>query len=143
MSNPAPSVTRRSIVLLPVAAAAWFVLSRDRTSDFKVPEVDLAKGREMFDAGSLILDVRKPDRYEYRHIVGALLMPLATLQSAIPAALAYAKTLPILVYCGDGLTIGPEATHILNQAGFAGAVNLTAGIEGWAAAGYPVKKAAA
>ena len=142
MTTTPVSIGRRSIIWLPLAAAAWFVATRDRHS-LSVPEVDLAQAKGMFDGGALILDVRKADRYEYRHILGAMAMPLATLQSAIPMAIAYAKTLPILVYCGDGLSIGPEATHILNKAGFAGAVNLKTGIEGWAAAGYPIKHAAA
>jgi rhodanese-related sulfurtransferase len=133
---------RRSIVLLPLAAVAWVVATRNQQK-FNVPEVDLEQAKRMFDSGVLVLDVRKQDRYDYRHIVGAMLMPLATLQLAVPAALAYAKALPVLVYCGNGLTIGPEATHILRQAGFTNAVNLKPGIEGWDAAGYPVKRAAA
>jgi rhodanese-related sulfurtransferase len=56
--------------------------------------------------------------------------------------LEYAKAQPILVYCSDGLSIGPEATRILNEAGYAGAVNLRDGIEGWDKAGLPVKRAA-
>ena len=45
-----------------------------------------------------------------------------------------------MVYCGDGTTLGPEGTHILNKAGFAGAVNLKPGIQGWAAAGLPIEQ---
>jgi rhodanese-related sulfurtransferase len=140
--NSAVHPLRRGIVLLPLAAVAWLAVTRDQT-DFKVPEVELDEAKKMFDSGVLVLDVRQPDRFEYRHIVGAMLMPLATLKLGVPAAIAYAKTLPVLVYCGDGLTIGPEATHILRQAGFTGAVNLRPGIEGWAAAGYPIKKVTA
>ena len=136
------STLRRGLLVLPVAAVGWAAINRN-DEGFVVPEVDLARAKELFDAGVLTLDVRKSESYEYRHIVGAMLMPLAMLRAGIPEALAYAKSLQILVYCGDGLTIGPEATHILTQAGFAGAVNLKPGIEGWAAAGYPIKKAAA
>jgi len=46
----------------------------------------------------------------------------------------------ILVYCNQGLAHGAEGTEILNKAGFAGAVNLRDGIEGWAGAGYPIQK---
>jgi rhodanese-related sulfurtransferase len=46
----------------------------------------------------------------------------------------------ILIYCGDGVTHGPEGTEILNEAGYPNAVNLKPGIEGWARAGYAVAK---
>jgi rhodanese-related sulfurtransferase len=49
-----------------------------------------------------------------------------------------AKDRPIVVYCNDGLVTGPRGTEILNKAGFARAVKLKEGIEGWSAAGYPV-----
>jgi rhodanese-related sulfurtransferase len=136
------SPSRRGFFLIPGAAATVFLLTQNRTPKFKVREVELAEGKTMIDSGVLVLDVRQKDRFEHRHIVGAMPLPLSVLQAGIPEIIAYAKALPVLVYCGDGLTIGPEATHILNQAGFAGAVNLKAGIEGWASAGYPIKSAA-
>jgi len=49
---------------------------------------------------------------------------------------------PLVVHCGDGVSQGPEGTFILNQAGFAGAVNPRAGIRGWAAARPPVEPGA-
>ena len=128
---------RRGVVLLPIAGAAWLVATKSRRT-FDVPEVDVGEAKKLFDAGARIIDVRKMDRFDYRHIVGALPVPLAVLQAAIPIALASAKQTAILVYCGDGLSIGPEGTHILRSAGYTGAVNLKGGIEGWSAAGFPV-----
>jgi rhodanese-related sulfurtransferase len=75
-----------------------------------------------------------------RHIAGALLVPLAQLQAAIPAALAGAKDRPIVVYCNDGINSGPEGTQVLNKAGYNGAVNLRNGIEGWEKAGFPIER---
>jgi rhodanese-related sulfurtransferase len=46
----------------------------------------------------------------------------------------------VVIYCGDGSTSGPEATAMLNKAGFTRAVNLNPGFEGWRAAGMPVRK---
>lgn len=132
---------RRGVVLLPAAGAAWLLATRSRRA-FDVPEVDVGRAKELFDAGTRIIDVRKMDRFDYRHIVGALPVPLAVLQAAIPIALASAKEAAILVYCGDGLSIGPEGTHILRSAGYSGAVNLKGGIEGWAAAGLPITRQA-
>jgi rhodanese-related sulfurtransferase len=38
------------------------------------------------------------------------------------------------------LEVGPEGTELLNKAGYANAVNMEAGIKGWADAGLPVQK---
>lgn len=40
----------------------------------------------------------------------------------------------------DGTTTGPEATQVLNKAGYSKAVNLKSGIEGWERAGLAVAK---
>jgi len=133
---------RRALLLLPLAGAGLVIFGGDKSPTFTVPEVDLAKGKELLESGALVLDVRKQDGYQFRHIVGALLMPLATLRLGVPATIEYAKSQAILVYCGNGLSMGPEATHILNAAGYAGAVNLHEGIEGWDKAGLPVQRAA-
>ena len=89
--------------------------------------------------GALVIDVRDRAAYEARHIAGAISAPVATLSTAIPASLESARTLPIVVYCGDGTTLGPEGTLVLNKAGFPGAVNLKPGIQGWASAGLPIE----
>lgn len=68
-----------------------------------------------------------------------MLAPLSTLSPAIPTSLEYARSLPVIVYCGDGSTLGPEGTYVLNKAGFAGAVNLKPGMQGWASAGLPIE----
>jgi rhodanese-related sulfurtransferase len=134
-------VTRRGLLLLPFAGVGLVIFGSDKSPTFTVPEVDLAKAKALLESGALVLDVRKQDSYQFRHIVGAWLMPLATLRLGVPASIEYAKSQPILVYCGNGLSIGPEATHILNTAGYTGAVNLHEGIEGWDKAGLPVKRA--
>jgi rhodanese-related sulfurtransferase len=54
-------------------------------------------------------------------------------------SLAAAKALTIIVYCNRGLSHGSEATQLLLAGGFARAVNLSSGIEGWAEAGMPVE----
>ena len=107
---------------------------------FNVPEVDLAQARALVEAGAMVLDVRGQEQFTARHLPGAIVIPLAVLQSGIPASLVAAKDRPIVVYCNQGLLHGPEATQILHQAGFTHAVNLKAGIEGWAEAGLPIIK---
>jgi len=108
---------------------------------YKVREVDVTGAKALIDAGALVVDVRGKEQFNARHIPGAMLIALDDLRSGIPAQLrAIAKDRPILVYCNQGLVHGPEGTDILNKAGFAGAVNLKDGIEGWVGAGQAVRK---
>lgn len=132
--------TRRLLLTLPLAAGGLFLLGRSpKQSEFNVKEVLLEEARLLIAAGALVIDVRARAAYEAKHIAGALLAPIATLSAAVPASLERARTQPIVVYCGDGTTLGPEGTHVLNKAGFTHAVNLKPGIQGWAAAGLPVE----
>ena len=135
--------SRRALLLLPLAAGAIYLFGRSSTpknSDFNVKEVLLEEAQALIAAGALVLDVRERAAYETRHIAGALLAPVSALVASIPASLADARSKPIVVYCGNGTTIGPEGTHVLNKAGYTQAVNLKPGIEGWAAAGLPIER---
>jgi rhodanese-related sulfurtransferase len=88
----------------------------------------------------VVVDARADDAYRHRHLPDAINLPLATLRLGVPATFSAAKEMPVLVYCGNGTTIGPEATSLLNRAGYARAVNLKPGIEGWADARLPIAK---
>jgi rhodanese-related sulfurtransferase len=133
---------RRALLLFPVAAGALFLLARSRRpSAYDIREVGVEEAKGLWKAGALVVDTRALDKFDYRHLPGAISVPLAVLRAGIPTSFTAAKATPILVYCGDGLSIGPEATHLLNQAGYVNAVNLKQGIEGWAAAKLPVEKA--
>jgi rhodanese-related sulfurtransferase len=108
---------------------------------YNIREVDVSAARELMDSGALIIDVRGKEQFDFRHIPGAILITLEELHQALPAILrAEAKERVIVVYCGEGLAHGPEGTDLLNKAGFANAVNLKSGIEGWVAAGHAVSK---
>ncbi|MBW8848621.1 MAG: rhodanese-like domain-containing protein [Burkholderiales bacterium] len=137
--------TRRLLVAAPLAAGVLYMLGRSDPNAppaFNVKEVLLDEARALIAAGAWVVDVRERAAYEVRHLPGAVLAPVSSLAQSIPAALAAARELPVLVYCGDGRTIGPKGTHLLNAAGFAGAVNLKPGIQGWADAGLPIEKGA-
>ncbi|WP_409482723.1 rhodanese-like domain-containing protein [Noviherbaspirillum sp. ST 5-3] len=130
---------------MPVAAGALYVLGRSdspKRAEFNVREVVLAEAQALIAAGALVLDVRQRAAYETKHIAGAILAPVEALSAAIPASLAQARERAIVVYCGDGSTLGPEGTYVLNKAGYSQAVNLKAGIQGWAAAGLPIEQGA-
>jgi len=137
-SSPSFQIDRRALLFMPIAVGGLYLLGNSPARTFNVTHVEVAVAKAMVDAGALVIDVREPDKYKYRHLVGAMLLPLATLRLGVPASLAHAKAMPVLVYCSDGVTVGPEGTDLLNKAGFAGAVNLKGGIEGWVAAGLPV-----
>ena len=137
--------SRRALLLLPLAAGAVYVFGRSSTPtniEFNVREVLLEEAQALIAAGALILDVRERAAYETRHLAGAILAPVAVLAASIPASLEHARGKPIVVYCGNGSTLGPEGTHLLNKAGYAHAVNLKPGLEGWAAAGLPIERGA-
>jgi rhodanese-related sulfurtransferase len=137
-SSRSLQIDRRALLLMPVAVGGLYLVGNSPSRTFNITNVEVAVAKTMVDAGALVIDVREADKYKFRHLVAAMLLPLATLRLGVPASLAYAKTMPILVYCSDGVAVGPEGTELLNKAGFAGAVNLKTGIEGWVAAGLPV-----
>lgn len=115
-----------------------FLLARP-APHFDVRSISVLEASQLIASGAIVVDVREHEPYRGRHIPGAVSAPLSSLRKAIPAEIAQAKTRPVVVYCGDGLAIGPEGTSILNKAGFANAVNLEGGIQAWAGAGYAVE----
>jgi rhodanese-related sulfurtransferase len=134
--------SRRGMLLLPVVLGGFYFLGTSALSrhpTVSIKEVMLEEAKVLIAAGALVLDVRNQAAYEARHIAGAISAPLSKLSAAIPASLAYAHALPIVVYCGDGSTLGPDGTQLLNKAGFQAAVNLKPGIQGWASAGLPIE----
>ena len=134
----------KNILYAAAALLALFFMIRTGSSEsFDVRSVTAIEAKALIDSGALVVDVRGKEQFDGRHIPGAISVPLAMLRAAIPASLAHATTKPVVVYCGDGVTIGPEGTALLNKAGYAKAVNLQAGIQGWADAGYPVNDQAA
>jgi rhodanese-related sulfurtransferase len=135
-----PSVQRRSVVIAGVATAAGllFLHRSEQKAAPPVPEVDVAGAKALIAAGALIVDVRGKDPFDYRHLPGALWISLAQLSAGIPASLADAKDKAIVVYCNDGIATGPKGTRVLLDHGYARAVNLKSGVEGWDAAGLPM-----
>ena len=137
------SQSRRAMLALPIGIGFLYFLSRSEPPKhpaFDIKEVLLEEAKALIAVGAFVVDVRERVAYEARHIAGAILAPVATLSAGIPASLEHARSMPVVVYCGDGTSLGPEGTFILNKAGFAGAVNLKPGIQGWAAAGLPIEQ---
>lgn len=131
---------RHILILFALTIALLIMMSQSPQRHFNIINVNVGEAKALIESGALVIDVREKKQFDYRHIPGAILIPVAVLRSGIPASIAYAKDKPIVVYCGDGVTHGPEGTELLNKAGFKKAVNIQRGIEGWAGAGLPVKK---
>lgn len=132
--------SRTTLTLVAVGAALIFSFSLSSNKSFDIKNVTVPEAKALVDTGALVIDVRSEEAYKHRHIPGAILMPLSVLRVGIPASLAYAKDKPVVVYCNDGVTTGPEGTHLLNKAGYTKAVNIKSGIEGWAGAALPIQK---
>lgn len=137
---------RNPRIMLAIGGMAFAVILmsqiRSPPAGLGVASVTTTQAKELIDQGALVVDVRGPKSFATRHIAGALHFPVESLRQTIPQALSKAKTDSIVVYCGDGETLGPEGTAVLNRAGFAKAVNLKGGIPAWAKAGLPVEKSA-
>jgi rhodanese-related sulfurtransferase len=127
-----------SILFLVTALALGLqsALRYGAASQYNVNEVSALEAKVLIDEGALVIDVRERAASDRNHVPGAMLFPLELLPARL-AQLEYAKAKKIVVYCGDGSTRGPQATSILNNAGFAQAVNLRSGFEGWRKAGLP------
>lgn len=134
------TVNRRNVLgLLFMGGSFAWLISRPKTR-YDVPEIDITEAKSRIDAGALVIDVRGLEAFNARHLPAAMLIALGTLRATIPSILVEAKTKPLVVYCADGASSGPEATHLLVQAGFTNVANMKTGIEGWVAAGLPVVK---
>ena len=128
------------LVLLTALVLSWqSSLKHAATSQFNVKEVTALEAKALMDAGAVVIDVRDRAASGRIHLPGAMLIPLEVLSASL-AQLESAKAKNIVVYCGDGGTRGPEATAKLNSAGFAQAVNLKSGFEGWRNAGLPTAR---
>lgn len=131
-SAPAPTS-------LPSAAAApWEQPAARVPHRFPVKDASLDEARALIAAGAIVIDVRDKAVSGSAHLPGALLIPLEVLEARLKT-MEVAKTQPIVVYCGKGSTLGPEAAHILTQAGYTEVVNLAPGLNGWRDAGLPVQ----
>jgi rhodanese-related sulfurtransferase len=129
---------RRLLPLAVFPVIALIVMYQASTRSYDVANVGVDEARVLIDHGAAVVDVRESDAFNTRHIPGAILIPLEVLRAGVPASFSAAKDQPVVVYCGDGVTSGPEATHLLNTAGYTKAVNLEPGMAGWATAGRPV-----
>lgn len=132
-------LNRTVLWIVPFLAIAFFVQNNFGTGSFNVKEVSVSEAKSLIDSGAIVVDVREPEAFKNRHLPGAVSIPLSQLRNGVPASLSTARDQSIVVYCGDGSTIGPEGTRTLNDAGYGRAVNMKSGIQGWKDAGHPIE----
>jgi len=130
---------RLNTMILLFATVTVFAVAFIPGKHYDVTSATVQQARGLIDSVAVFVDVRNEEAFKKRHIPDALLIPVAVLRTAIPNSLADAKAKPVVVYCGVVASIGPEGTFLLNQAGYAKAVNLKSGIAGRARAGLPVQ----
>jgi len=129
--------SRRTVNVLAISLCVAVAIAASIASrPPRVTQVDLTEAKALMDSGALVVDVREQEVSAGSHIPGALLIPLGILAQRMNE-LSIDKTRPVVVYCNEGTSRGPDGTAVLNQAGYANAVNLKSGIEGWRAAGLP------
>lgn len=134
------SKLRWQVMFFIVLAVGLFVFNYQESHRYDdVRNVSVGEAKVMIDAGALVIDVRGESAFQKRHIPGAINIPLAILESGIPASIASAISKPVVVYCGDGVTIGPHGTQLLNDAGYKQAANIQGGLDGWTKAGLPIQ----
>jgi len=122
-----------------LALFLWF--SSSQQLDFRraaaVREISTTDADAARARGAVVIDVRGRSAYERGHIAGAIAVPLEELKRRV-AEFAAMKDKELVVYCGDGSTLGPQAAKALNDAGRPDAKNMAGGYSGWKAAGRPV-----
>jgi rhodanese-related sulfurtransferase len=84
----------------------------------------------------VVLDVRTPEEFAEGHLEGAVLVDFYAADFADQLA-ALDTDVPYLVYCRSGNRSG-QALGMMEQLGFASAVDVDGGIVAWADAGLPV-----
>jgi rhodanese-related sulfurtransferase len=138
--------------LLPAAIAFFAVVlyqspspsgsARTESSELAMPQaksIAVPEAQALIASGAIVVDVRDRSVSADAHLPNALLIPLDVLVARM-GKMEVAKTADIVVYCGDGSTLGPRAAAALNAAGYAHAVNLGSGLDGWEKAGLPVSR---
>jgi phage shock protein E len=97
------------------AIVAFLLLSRFN----RVPP---AAVHEWLNNGALVIDVRSPEEFQERHLMGVVNIPLNRLSGEI-ARHAPDKTQPLLLHCRSGSRSGRGA-DVLKKMGYQHVVNL-------------------
>ena len=86
----------------------------------------------------VVVDVRARADYDQGHLPGALSVPFAEFKARLES-LKLPKFDPVILYSSDD-TQARDATRILYESGYQGALTLKGGLDAWRAAGQVVVK---
>jgi len=101
------------------------------------PEISVDVAAQKYEDGVFFLDVREPHEWEEVHIPGAVLVPLAQLESRLSEL---PRDQEIVVVCRSG-NRSATARDILRNAGFEQVSSMAGGMNEWAKSGYPTESA--
>ncbi len=117
--------------------AIGFMLACEAADAPAVAEISREEFAKQPPGSSLILDVRTSAEYAAGHIKNALNIPHDVLAERLPQIQKYAGV-PVVVYCRSGGRAA-QAVEVLTAAGFTNVRHLEGDMDGWSAAGLPVK----
>lgn len=104
------------------------------------PEVSVndAAGLLKGDPRPVVIDVREAADYGQGHLPGAISVPFAEFRGRLQS-LKLPKTDPLVLYGADDAR-ARDATRLLYESGYHGALTLKGGIDAWRTAGHAVEK---
>jgi rhodanese-related sulfurtransferase len=88
---------------------------------------------------AVVVDVSEPAEFAAGHVTGAKHVPLADLESRLPAVVKN-KALPVIFVCASGAR-GARAVAVAKKLGYEQAQSLGGGLKAWKDANLPVEKA--
>jgi rhodanese-related sulfurtransferase len=95
-----------------------------------IPEIDVDELATRLDHGAVLFDVREPDEYAEAHVIGAVLVPLATVPDEIER---FPMTGQVHLICRSGARSARAAEFLRGQG--IDAVNVAGGTLAWLATG--------
>jgi len=106
------------------------------------PEVSVSEMASLMKGSPrpVIVDVRERAAFEQGHVPGAVSVPFVEFRDRLEA-LKLPKIDPVILYSADD-ALARDATRMLYEKGYQGALTLKGGIGAWQAAGQVVEKPA-
>ena len=89
---------------------------------------------------AVVIDVRDPAAFAAEHVQGAKNIPLAELNTRLPAEVKN-KATPVILVCAKG-NASRRAAFVAKKLGYEQAQSLAGGYKAWTDAGLPIAKAA-
>jgi hydroxyacylglutathione hydrolase len=111
-------------------ADAWWAML---TTAEPVEEVEAAALASL-PAGALVLDVREPEEFAHRHVLGSVSLPQADLASRLDDV---PRDRLVYVICHSGMR-SVRAAQFLKQMGYERVSSVSGGVKAWRSAGRPV-----